>query len=140
MARIYKIIPIILVSIMTANSSFAGLSSNTIEPPLVRGPGISQMFLETYAEAQARTTLADHLDLNRPGEEASNRIRTSIESAQRAWLAGSIESARSKFQGISGMAMDADWREPQREVIHYAHLRLAQSAKNSVERTRWLES
>jgi hypothetical protein len=109
------------------------------EFPLVRGPGVSQEQLEAFAEAQGRLTLSDHLDMIRPGKDPDQRIHKLIERAQIAWLSGSVEAARSLFKEIGHQALDADWREPQREAIHYAFLRLAQSAPTPTERDEWIE-
>jgi len=108
-------------------------------PPLIRGPGVSQETLEALAEAQGRTLLSDYFDLQRPSDDASQKITRWVERAQAAWLSGTIEAARSVFKDIAGLSLEADWREPQREAIQYAMLRLAQSAATATEKADWLE-
>jgi hypothetical protein len=107
--------------------------------PLVRGPGISQEQLEAVAEAQGRPTLSDQLDLLRPNAEMTSKLHRQVERAQNAWLSGSIESARVAFRDITRLTLEDDWRPAQREAIHYAYLRLAQSAPTPTERDEWLE-
>lgn len=107
--------------------------------PLVRGPGVSQETVEALAEAQGRTLLSDYLDLKRPGDEATGKLVRMVERAQSAWLSGAIESSRAVFKDIVKLALEEDWREPQREAIQYAMLRMAQSAPTATERADWIE-
>ncbi len=124
----------------TARSDDGARTRAPSEPPLVGGPGLSREKLEAFADAQGRLTLAKHLDLFRPNRDSETRLRRLTERAQETWLAGSIESARSLFREIAALALEADWREPQREAIHYALLRLAQSAPTPIERERWINT
>ena len=117
---------------------FALTQSHPFEAPLIRGPGITQETLEAFAEAEGRTTLSDHLDLLRPGEEHLNRLRKLLEKAQSSWLSGSLKTAKRTFLEITELSLKADWREPQREAIHYAYLRLAQLSKTEKEKDRWI--
>lgn len=133
------------VRLSTIIAFFVGLvrpiQAQTFQPaPLVRGPGVSQEQIEAMSEAQASPTLADFLDMNRPEQEVGRKLQQLVERAQTAWLSGSIESARSLFREIVKETLDADWRAAQREAIHYAYLRLAQSSPTSTERDNWLES
>lgn len=114
-------------------------SESFSEPPLIRAPGLTQDQLEAFAEAQGRLTLADQLDLSRPGQDWQNRLHRLVERAQSAWLSGSVDSARVTFKEITKVSLEADWREPQREAIHYAHLRLAQTSATATERNEWIE-
>lgn len=107
--------------------------------PLVRGPGVSQELLETFAEAQGRTTLSDYLDQQRPPSEAASKLSRLLERAQAAWLSGTMTEARSLFKDIARLSLEADWRESQREAIQYSMMRLAQSAASASERGEWLE-
>ncbi len=134
-----RISKLILLSALLATTARGMAPQGPGEAPLIRGPGVSQAELETYAEAQARTTLAEQLDLDRPGDEMNERLKDLLERAQSAWLGGSIDSARTQFQSLTRLSLEADWREPQREAIHYAYLRLAQSAKSPRERASWLD-
>lgn len=129
----------IVAALLPAQNVLALTQSQSVEAPLVRGPGITQEMLEAVAEADSRPTLADHLDLSRPGEENLNRLRDLLERAQSAWLSGSLKTAKRLFQDITGLTLKADWREPQREAIHYAHLRLAQLAPTTNEQNQWLK-
>lgn len=108
-------------------------------PPLIGGPGVSQETLEAIAEGHGRTLLSDHYDLRRPHENDSAKLTRLVERAQSAWLSGTMEIARGLFKEIAGLALEADWREPQREAIHYSMLRLAQSAATATERSDWME-
>jgi hypothetical protein len=107
--------------------------------PLIRGPQVSQTELEAIAEALGGATLSDEFEAHRPAETSAKELKRLLERAQSAWLAGEVESARSVFKDINNLALDADWRDHEREAIHYSILRLAQSAATSGERENWLE-
>lgn len=109
------------------------------EAPLIRGPGISQETLEAVASAEGRSTLSDYLDRARSEQKINARLRDLLERAQAAWLAGSLRSAKEHFHEITQLTLEADWLEPQREAIHYAHIRLAQIANGEDERHLWLK-
>jgi hypothetical protein len=108
------------------------------EPPLVGGPGVPPEKLDAFAEAQGRLTLSRQLDVFRPSPDIEGQLRKLTERAQAAWLSGSMESSRNSFREIAALALEADWREPQREAIQYAFLRLAQSAPSPLERESWI--
>lgn len=127
-----------LAILLPVQNVFALTQLHSFEAPLIRGPGITQETLEAFAEAEGRTTLSDHLDLLRPGENYVNRLRKLLEKAQSSWLSGSLKSAKQAFLEISELALKADWREPQRETIHYAYLRLAQMAQTEKEKDQWI--
>ena len=116
-----------------------GRSPGFLDAPLIRGPGVSQERIESIADGLGRSTLADYLERRRPGEASEARLRRLVERAQTAWLSESIDSARALFKDITQLTLEADWREPQREAIHYAFLRLAQSSPLTSERDEWLE-
>lgn len=109
------------------------------EAPLVRATGISQEQIEAMSEAQSRVLLSDFLDYSRPGTEMEGKLTKLIERAQAAWLSGTTDTARVLFKDIAHLAFEADWREPQREAVFYAHLRLAQSAPTPTERDEWIQ-
>lgn len=106
--------------------------------PVVAGPDVSDSELKTFVERHDRRTLGEYLEANRPGQDFERRLRAKLESAQRAWLSGSTDSARSDFIELVDLAPLGDWRDPQREAILYAHLRLAQSSATPIERSDWL--
>lgn len=138
MKRSKKIASVFIAFSFSAQSVFALTPQDPIEAPLVRGPGISQGTLEAVAVAEGRTTLTDYLDHHRPGEELSERLQRLFERAQSSWLSGSLTTAKRTFLEITDLTLRADWRESQREVIHYSYLRLAQLAPNSEEQNQWL--
>ena len=109
------------------------------DAPVARGPGVSQAELEAFAEAHGKLTLSNQLNLSRPEASFETRLRGLVEKAQAAWLSGSLDQARNLFKEMSRLALEADWREPQRASIHYAFLRLAQLALTPSEREEWLE-
>lgn len=143
--KIRKILSFSLVATLIGQTAIAPmaygrpLGSDFNEAPLIAGPGLTADDLETFADSESRVRLADHLDHERPGAEASTRLRGLLERAQKAWLTGSIDSARVLFTELTAMALDADWKEPQRESLHYAFIRLAQSSVSSEDRVRWIE-
>lgn len=104
--------------------------------PLLRSTEVSEIEAEGYAEAMQRQMISQSLD--RPPEGATEKLGTLLQHAQESWISGSIESARENFSKMSEQALQEDWREPERETIVYAVLRLAQIAKNDLERDRLL--
>ena len=114
-------------------------------PPAVKGvvvttPGLTTPDAQSFATQKDRLLLADYLEATRPGADHDQMLRTKLERAQRAWLSGDIESARSDFRALTDLALKADWKNDQREIIQAAFLRLAQSAESGTERAGWLES
>jgi hypothetical protein len=107
----------------------AGAASG--DGPLVRGPGTNRIEFEAFAEAQRRSTLAQALELDRPGKEAEEKLRNLLEKSQAAWLGHSLDAARSGFMEMAALAEEADWRDSQREAVFYAFMRLAQLASPS---------
>ncbi|MES2964881.1 MAG: hypothetical protein V4760_13400 [Bdellovibrionota bacterium] len=109
-----------------------------LERPLVAGPDIQDSELRVFAERQDRKTLSEALDAARPGAELEERLRARLEHAQRAWLGGSMELAKSEFMEIAALSTAGDWRDSQRDVILYAHMRLAQIVDSPTEKSAWL--
>lgn len=107
--------------------------------PLVRGPGVSQIQLEAIAAAQGLSTLAEYLDSNRTNETLEKTLHKLMEDGQKAWLSGEKPAAALKFQEITHLALNGDWRPAQRESIHYAFIRLAQNSSQEQERRSWIE-
>jgi hypothetical protein len=116
----------------------ANAAESSDEKPLASAVGVSRDDLVAFATAHARVTLSDFLDVSRPGIENDDRLKRLIERAQTAWLSKSVEQARLAFHEITRLSLEADWRESQREVLHYSHLRMAQMANLPTEREEWL--
>lgn len=115
------------------------------EPENARGvvvvtPGLPAAEAKAFALSQDRLLLSDYLDASRPGEDFDSQLRSRLEKAQRAWLSGDQETARTEFRALGELSLKADWREAQREVIQTAFLRLAQSSDSPSEREAWVES
>jgi hypothetical protein len=114
-------------------------------PPSVKGvvitvPGASTPEARSFATQKDRLLLSDYLESTRPGPDHDQMLKTKLERAQRSWLGGDIESARADFRALTELAMKADWKNDQREVIQVAFLRMAQSAESGTEREAWLDS
>lgn len=107
---------------------------------VVTTPGISVAQAKAYATSHDKWLLSDFLDHARPGDDEDSILRQKLDRAQRAWLGGRIEEARSEFRGLSELALKADWKAQERDVIQTSLLRLAQIAESSSERSSWLES
>ena len=120
---------------LNVSSAWAGLA----DAPVIRSTEIDDHHLRAFAETEGRPTLADYYESNRPLKSNQEQLRRLIERAQGLWLNGSTESARAVFKDIAQMTLNDDWRGAQRESIHYADLRLAQSALTPDEATQWLE-
>ena len=114
-------------------------------PAAVRGivvtiPGVSAADSKAFALKQDKLLLSDHLENSRPGAEHDQMLRQKLERAQRAWLGGDMETARSEFRSLTELSLKADWRNVQREALQAAYLRLAQSSESGTEREGWLET
>jgi hypothetical protein len=134
----------IVVGARLALAASAGASSDAM-PPSVRGvvvtsPGVNTADAKAYALQHDRLLLSDYLEKTRPGDEHDRMLKQKLERAQRAWLGGEIELARSEFRALTELSLKADWREAQRAVLQTAYFRLAQSAESGTERSGWLES
>ncbi len=114
--------------------------SPVVKGAVVTTPGVPTAEARTYATQKDKLLLSDYLDSTRPGSDSDQMLKSKLERAQRAWLSGDLETARSHFRAITELAMKADWRNDQREVIQAAFLRMAQSSESSTERGGWLES
>ncbi len=138
-----SVLPITIITflflLLTITSVSLAAEHGSDDVPLIRGPGVSDETLQAVAEAHGRLALSDYLDLKRPEDGEGQRLNKLIERGQAAWLAGSVESARGTFREIAKLALSADWRDSQREAVHYAMLRLAQSSPTATERDEWLE-
>jgi hypothetical protein len=114
-------------------------------PPAVRGvvvssPGVSVVESKAYATQHDKLLLSDYLESSRPGDEHDQMLRKKLERAQRAWLGGDVELARTEFRTLTELSLKADWRAAQREVLQTAYLRLAQSSDSQSDRAGWLET
>jgi len=138
-AKGWRFITMILLIVEVIRPSMALTAVANSDVPLIRGPAVNQEQFEAFAEAQGRNTLAESLDLNRPAQDQDSHLRHLIEHAQNAWLNSSLETARSIFKEIARQTLQADWREPQREAIHYGMLRLAQTAPTGTEKEEWIQ-
>jgi len=130
MGRFSKIISLLLVC---AHASAA------VERAVVAGPDVTDRELRDYVETHDRKTLSETLDTLRPGAAREELLRSRLERAQRAWLNGSVDQAKTSFTEIAEAAYSADWKDSQREAIMYAFLRLAQSCDSPLEKASWLE-
>ena len=130
-----KFVLLIFVIGLNVSPAWAGLA----DAPVIRSTEIDDRHLRAFAETEGRPTLADYYESNRPLKSNQDQLHRLIERAQSLWLNGSTESARSVFKEISQLSLNDDWRGAQRESIHYADLRLAQSALTPDESTQWLE-
>ncbi len=120
------------------------LGATASEMPAVRGvvvvtPGQNLAEAHAYAVTHDKLLLSEYLESTRPGEEHVRQLKQRLEKAQRAWLSGDTETARSEFRALTEMSLKADWRDAQREVLQTAYLRLAQMAASGTERESWLE-
>ena len=107
------------------------------DPVAVRHPEVPAADLRTYAAGEGRETLAESLERTRPDSHRQKKLRELLEKAQQAWLESSLDSARTHFAAIASLALEADWRDSEREAIHYSMLRLAQASEGR-EAAEWL--
>lgn len=107
---------------------------------VVTTPGQPMPEAHAFATRKDKLLLADYLEAIRPGADHDRMLRTKLERAQRSWLSGDIEAARADFRALTELALKADWKNDQREVIQAAFLRMAQSSESGTEREGWLES
>lgn len=129
-----------LMTLLIAAHAKAASVPDGVKGVIVATPGIDLSEAKAYATAHDKLLLSDYLELTRPGEEHDQQLRQKLERAQRAWLGGDIEIARTEFRALTELALKADWRKSQREAIQMAYLRLAQSAESGTEREGWLEA
>jgi hypothetical protein len=130
-----KMLAKILVAVAAACPLLASASS-----PVVAIPGIGSAEIKAYATSKDKLTLSEHLEVSRPGADRSAELKNRFQKAQRQWLAGNTEAARSEFRALTELSQKADWRDPQREVLQASYLRLAQSASSGTEKSSWLEA
>jgi hypothetical protein len=129
------------VSIVTGSAlARAAELPTAMKGVIVTTPGLVAADARAYALKQDKLLLSDYLEISRPGDENDQMIRQKLERAQRAWLGGDIETARTEFRSLTELSLKADWRTTQREVLQMAFLRLAQSSESGTEREGWLES
>ena len=107
------------------------------DPVAIRHPDVPAAELRTYATGEGRETLAEHLERARPDSRKQKSLRELLEKAQQAWLRSSLDGARLHFTAVAALALDADWRDPEREAIQYSMLRLAQMSEGR-ESSEWL--
>lgn len=127
----------LLIALIYSTQSMAHAAPQS--RPLVASGEIGQLEIEAFSEAMGRRTLAEYLDAERPGLASETRLRKRLERAQAAWLSGSPEDARRAFEELADLALEADWRGTQREALHYAHLRIAQTSTDEAARDAILE-
>jgi hypothetical protein len=117
----------------------ASLAQASAEPPMMAAEtGVSRDELIAYAAAHGRRVLTEQFESARPGRHFEEKLQRLVEKAQDAWLKGDLENARVTFKSIAALEHEADWRSSDREAIHYAELRLAQSSPDDKERGQWL--
>lgn len=124
----------------TAAAALANPLPSSVHGLVVTTPGLNTAEAKSYATQHDRYLLSDYLETTRPGDDHDQMLKTKLERAQRAWLGGEVETARAEFRSLTELNLKADWRQPQREVIQTAFLRMAQSSESVTEREGWLES
>lgn len=83
-------------------------------------------------------TLSDYaLELS-PTSDDKHRLLTLLESAQKEYLEGSLELAKTSFESITRISRDADWTIEERKSIFYAYMRVASLTSDTVARRQWL--
>lgn len=75
-------------------------------------------------------TWVAELEKQHPSVHSSTQLLELAESAQKAFLTGSLIDAKKKFIAMSDLSHTEDWHKPQREAITYAMLRVAQLETN----------
>ena len=93
----------------------AGQLSPAVRGVVVTAPGVNTAEAKAFATTQDKLLLSDFLELSRPGEDFDRQLTQRLEKAQRAWLSGDSESARSEFRALTELSLKADWRNAQRE-------------------------
>jgi hypothetical protein len=107
-------------------------------PILIRAPNANPNEFESFARANGFRIYSDVIDQTPQDTELSTTFGNLLKAAQSSWLDGSLDRARSQFEKLAALAFVEDWREAQREAIHYAYLRLAQLSKPGPEQVSWL--
>ncbi|HVK62515.1 MAG TPA: hypothetical protein VM432_13235 [Bdellovibrionales bacterium] len=120
--------------LVLASSSIAFAGSDVI----VAAPGVSAVELDSFAESMGRFSLSRRLLATRVSDKQRIKLKNALEKAQGAYLSNSLTVARAKFREITEMKLADDWNDSQREAIHYAFLRLAQTSDVATERDEWL--
>lgn len=103
-------------------------------------PGVAPAELKAFATSKEAIPFSEYQEAARPGVEFESELSAKFARAQRTWLAGQTDSARSEFRSLTELVQKADWRDPQREVLLTSFLRLAQSTLSGTEKTSWLDS
>lgn len=107
---------------------------------VVGAVGVSASDLKAFATSKEALPYSEYLEANRPGLEFDAELKSRFARAQKAWLSGQTEDARTSFRALTELVLKADWRLPQREVLLTSFMRLAQSSLSGTEKTSWIES
>ena len=114
----------------------SALATDLSQAPVIQAAEASREEYLGFLQANGRTPLSEWLDQEAARAETSDveHLSRLVERAQSAWLNEPQATAKSLLKQITTRALDHDWRDSEREAIHYAYFRLAQLATLDAER------
>jgi hypothetical protein len=82
---------------------------------------------------------SDYYRNSNPPLARIRHLQNQFTTANKSFLEGTLQKAKSDFELMVLDARAADWEKSQRGLIHMAYLRLAQMASNSETRTQYIK-
>jgi hypothetical protein len=114
----------LILCVSLPSTSFASLA--------YRAPSARNQDFIAWVNANGDGTLASVSTTQ--NADAKEKLNGLLESAQRAYLEGSLEDSKTFYKKIISLALEEDWSIAQRRAIHFSFIRLAQLAPNESER------
>ncbi len=106
-------------------------------PVAIQGAEISNFeFEKKVVENPGYQTFIDHTFSQQKGRQKD--LLPSLKKAQFHFLKGSLQEAQSHYQDIAEKKFEKHWDKKSREIIHYAHIRLAQLSHSEDKKKNWL--
>jgi hypothetical protein len=125
-----------LLFILLQSLPMSALAMDMSEAPLIQAAEASREQYLGFLQANSRIPLSEWLDQEATRAETAEveHLSRLLERAQSAWLNEPQTTSKSLLKQITARALDHDWRDSEREAIHYAYFRLAQLATHDAER------
>lgn len=133
----YKKIKSVVVILLILSKSLQSVASSGV---MIQAATTDSARFDGYARSRANLIkFSDHYKSINPSLPKMRQLQDLFISANRSFLEGSLQKAKTDFEMVAFEARSADWDKSQRDLIHLSLLRLAQLENDRQKRTAYIK-